>query len=181
MIFPSSILDVALLTRDQAFFADEFEILKKPITDQWRNDFLSVMRAPHVTRHFFWVSVMMKVLPDSILRILASDFAGVIELKNARFVPPCQLVNMLTMSRASKQRSKTCCYIRENTGKIQPRHEKNKENVGEELRDSDKIPVADKSLTRLTDESYVALIAGSESPAKIIALILYHLIKMPEV
>lgn len=66
-------------------------------------------------------------------------------------------------------------------GKYSPDTKRTKRTVGEELRDSDKIPVAEKSLARLTDESYVALIAGSESPAKIIALILYHLMKMPEV
>jgi hypothetical protein len=65
-------------------------------------------------------------------------------------------------------------------GKYSPEVKRSKRTVGEELRDSDKIPLVEKSLARLTDESYVGLIAGSESPGKIISLILYHLMKSPE-
>jgi cytochrome P450 len=42
------------------------------------------------------------------------------------------------------------------------------------------LPPSEKTLVRLTDEAFVALIAGSESPAKIMALIAYHLMQNPE-
>ncbi len=46
----------------------------------------------------------------------------------------------------------------------------------EELRDNRNLPPQEKSLTRLADECSILLIAGSETPAKALALIIYHLI-----
>jgi hypothetical protein len=70
------------------------------------------MRALHVTRHFYWVSVMMKILPDAAVKLLAPDFSGVIELKNES--PTCNAFseNLLTTRRAFKQKSVTCYHTR---------------------------------------------------------------------
>lgn len=50
----------------------------------------------------------------------------------------------------------------------------------ESLRDNEKLPPHERSLERLTDEAFVALIAGTETPSKIMALIMYHLMRNPE-
>ena len=44
---------------------------------------------------------------------------------------------------------------------------------------SSDLPAREKSLTRLTDEGAILLIAGSETPAKVLSLILFHLISTP--
>ena len=49
----------------------------------------------------------------------------------------------------------------------------------EELRDNQALPHQEKSLDRLTDECSILLIAGSESPAKVLAIVLYHLMANP--
>ena len=51
--------------------------------------------------------------------------------------------------------------------------------IFEELRDSPKLPSSEKSLRRLTDEGNVLLIAATETPAKVMALITYHLLANP--
>lgn len=55
-----------------------------------------------------------------------------------------------------------------------------KKTIFEELRDSRKLPDQEKSLDRLTEECFIILILGSETPAKAIALIIYHVMKHPE-
>jgi hypothetical protein len=137
------------------------------------------MRALHVTRHFYWVSVLMKILPDSAVKILAPDFSGVINLKNVSALHSVRnLSKYLQIFQSIQAEIKDMLSYK---GKYSPDSKRTKRTVGEELRDSDKIPLVEKSLDRLTDESYVALIAGSESPGKIIALILYHVMTKPEV
>ena len=54
-----------------------------------------------------------------------------------------------------------------------------KRTIIEELRDNRTLPPHEKSLTRLADECSILLIAGSETPAKALALIYYHLLANP--
>ena len=49
----------------------------------------------------------------------------------------------------------------------------------EELRDNQNLPPDQKTLDRLTDECHILLMAGSESPAKILAIVSYHLMVNP--
>ena len=54
-----------------------------------------------------------------------------------------------------------------------------KRTIIEELRDNRNLPPHEKSLTRLADECSILLIAGSETPAKALAIIYYHLLANP--
>ena len=65
-------------------------------------------------------------------------------------------------------------------GRYSPEIQRERKTIVEDLRDNEKLPPSEKTLVRLTDEAFVALIAGSESPAKIMALIAYHLMQNPE-
>ena len=51
--------------------------------------------------------------------------------------------------------------------------------IFEELRDTARLPESEKSLQRLTDEGSVLLIAATETPAKVLALVTYHLLANP--
>lgn len=57
--------------------------------------------------------------------------------------------------------------------------DREKRTIIEELRDNRNLPPQEKSLTRLVDECSILLIAGSETPAKALALIYYHLMANP--
>jgi cytochrome P450 len=58
--------------------------------------------------------------------------------------------------------------------------EREEKTIFEELRDSTKLPDSEKSLNRLTEEHFIILILGSETPVKAIALIVYHVMKHPD-
>ena len=54
---------------------------------------------------------------------------------------------------------------------------KNDHTILEALRDDDGLPTHEKTVERLTDEATILVIAASESPAKTLALIHFHLMK----
>jgi cytochrome P450 len=51
--------------------------------------------------------------------------------------------------------------------------------IFESLRDNPALPPQEKTVKRLTDEGAVLLLAGSETPAKVMAMIHYHLVANP--
>ncbi len=57
--------------------------------------------------------------------------------------------------------------------------DREKRTIIEDLRDNQNLPAQEKSLARLADECSILLIAGSETPAKALAIIFYHLIANP--
>lgn len=58
--------------------------------------------------------------------------------------------------------------------------ERERKTTFEELRDSTKLPDAEKALDRLTEECWVMLILWSPVPAKAIAQIAYHVMNNPD-
>ena len=57
--------------------------------------------------------------------------------------------------------------------------ERQRKTIFEEVRDSTKLPEREKALDRLTEECFIILILGSETPAKAIALIMYYVMMSP--
>jgi len=51
----------------------------------------------------------------------------------------------------------------------------------EELRDSEKLPAEEKTSKRLSDDGAILVVAASETPAKVLAIIHYHLMNKPAI
>lgn len=52
--------------------------------------------------------------------------------------------------------------------------------IFDEILDDEDLPAQEKTLERLTDEATILVIAASETPAKVLCLIIYHLLAYPE-
>lgn len=57
--------------------------------------------------------------------------------------------------------------------------ENHRRTIFEEMRDSLELPPAQKEPARLTDEASILVVAAAETPAKVLAIIHYHLLAQP--
>lgn len=64
---------------------------------------------------------------------------------------------------------------------LQPSSAADKESVYSSVLDSSSLPPEEKSLLRLEQEGALLVLAGTESPAKSLNIILYHLLANPEI
>lgn len=69
--------------------------------------------------------------------------------------------------------------VLERRGRYAETEDNKRPSLFEELRDTEKLPAQEKTASRLTDEGFILLIAGSETPAKTLALTLFHLLSIP--
>ncbi|MCJ1368214.1 hypothetical protein MMC16_007355 [Acarospora aff. strigata] len=126
---------------------------------KWRDTILAIVKSVATITHLAWLPGVMRALPASLAQFLAPDVSQLLEYE----------------SRIRSQVQQVLTY----TGIYTKTSSSRNPTIFEELRDSTKLPPAEKTLARLADEGNVLLIAASETPAKVLALITYHLLANP--
>ncbi|KAM0796886.1 cytochrome P450 [Usnea florida] len=143
---------------EYAFHEDFGSLNQEDFNVRWRDTILSIMRALPAVRHFGWLLMVAKALPQTIRRLITPDMSQLIQWKEH-----------ITM-RVKEVLAEEVAYSNENS---------KQRTIFEELRDNPSLPPEEKTLTRLGEECSILLIAGSETPAKALALIFFHLMVSP--
>ncbi|KAH8427074.1 cytochrome P450 [Aspergillus melleus] len=128
---------------------------------KWRETIVHIMKALPIVRAFPFMARLAPVLPASVARFVMPDLSVLMEWKqNIRN----QVADVLAYRGP---------YAKAN-------RDTKPKTILEELRDTNKLPPEEKTLQRLSEEGSILLIAGSETPAKVNAILFYHLLANPE-
>ncbi|PLB46285.1 cytochrome P450 [Aspergillus steynii IBT 23096] len=135
--------------------ADEAKALK------WRDTIVHIMKALPIVRSFPFMARLVPVLPASVARVAMPDISVLMEWKQHIGNQVADVLAYKGPYAQSTRESKT-------------------KTILEELRDTSKLPPEEKTLQRLSEEGSILLIAGSETPAKVNAILWYHLLANPD-
>ncbi|RAH57400.1 cytochrome P450 [Aspergillus piperis CBS 112811] len=140
-------------------FGQPFGLLAdEALATQWRDTVFHIMRALPIVRAFPLLVRLVDLLPPIISKWITPDLSILMGWKQ----------------RIRKQTEDVLAYRG-----IYSDPDRKATTVIEALRDSDKLPPKEKTLQRLSEEGAILLIAGSETPAKVNAVLWYHLLANP--
>ncbi|KAF1948662.1 putative cytochrome P450 [Byssothecium circinans] len=121
---------------------------------EWRDTITAVMSKTALMNHFGWIPKIVKMIPQSVLEKQEPAIA--------------KMNGNLVQSTAD---------LKEHELKSTKRYR----TIFEEIRNDPDLPPQEKTTDRLTDEATILVIAASETPAKSLSLIIFHLLRNPEV
>ena len=150
----------------------------------WRDTILSIVKSVTTLSHFAWLPALLGALPTWIAQSLMPDVSQLLDYESVSnvIILFAAVTNSILLDQALNIIQRVRARVQKvlNSGDIGSKNSTDGSNsIFEELRDSEKLPSEEKSLQRLTDEGNVLLIAASETPAKVLALITYHLLANP--
>ena len=136
------------------FFGYHYDYLSIPeLKFPVRDAFLGVSTIFHVTRFVPWLIKYLKMLPNPMIRLILEPVVDLLELQKG---------------------------MKENILKMQEEKDlegsANKSVMVEALGD-EKIPVKERSITRLVDEGQVIIFAGTETSSRALAVGMYYLLR----
>ncbi|KAH8694203.1 cytochrome P450 [Talaromyces proteolyticus] len=141
-------------------FGKEYGLLADDdFNEQWKNTIMSIVSSVAVLTHLPWIPALMRSLPESVQKILSPDVAQLLEYEH-RIREKIQSVLNVNPSLKSEKLS-------------------GKSTIFDVVRDNPKLPDSEKKLQRMSDEGNVLLIAATETPGKVLALLTYHLLADP--
>ncbi|KAE9979524.1 hypothetical protein BLS_009730 [Venturia inaequalis] len=143
------------------FFAQDLGLLRdKGLAEHWQDDAVHFAQFLKLATQFEWLPSAVKNLPRYVVNKIAPDFSQLLSLRG---MMKEQIRDVLAQD-----------------GDYSNEKERERKTTFEELRDSTKLPDAEKALDRLTEECWVMLILWSPVPAKAIAQIAYHVMNNPD-
>ena len=165
-------------------FTDCHNLLdSEELSDKWEDTITCVMKNTALINHYGWLPRVMESTPKNIAQLLAIDISMIADLRAVRspvlpfsHSPHC-FVSLLNFNDRQRIKSRLRDFL--SSGAIPAKQDDKRHAIFESILSSPGLPAREKDLKRLTDEGAILLIAGSETPAKVLSLILFHLISNP--
>ena len=171
-------------------FADCYNLLdNEELSVKWGDTITCVMKNTALINHFGWLPRIVESLPPGVSQALGIDITMVAEYKSVRHpdlvrVPSecprnVTTLGLMSLISISKQRIKSQVQRILDPYKSHTNPNGERQAMFDLPLSNPDLPPSEKELQRLTDEGTILLIAASETPAKVLSLILFHLINAP--
>lgn len=149
-----------------------------------RNNSRQLLLGVHVNKHFPWIPDFLEALPTSISRPLMPP--GLIDMFNLFDVSVHVPIHVCLSFADPRQRVRgeiSSIMKAQSTGadRKSGRSPTEKEAVYESVLVNESLPPQERTLTRLEQEGALLALAGTESPALSLSIILYHLLANPSI
>lgn len=162
-------------------YGDCYDCLRDPaFAPQWKRAMQGVFESTNVTKHFIWLLRLVNSLPAWLAVRMNPDIAVFVQCKS-------RLSAQARVFHAEQQQQQE----QQQAGLDKDREEGEKEVEEKENQPRAKtifhgimqasLPGAEKTVDRLADEAFVLLVAGAETTARTLCVILCHLLSSPSV
>lgn len=153
-------------------YGDCYDCLRDPaFAPQWKRVMSELFESTNVTKHFIWVLRLMNSLPTWLVTRLNPDMATFIHAKASL---EAQARSVCT--EYMHQQASAGVVQAHGDGKEQSRPK----TIFHGIMEAD-LPPSEKTIDRLADEAFVILVAGAETTARTLCVIMCHLLSNPEV
>lgn len=153
-------------------YGDCYDCLRDPaFAPQWKRAMQGGFESTNVTKHFIWLLRLMNSLPAWLAVKMNPDIAVFVEWKE-RLSAQARTIYAEQQQQAGLEKGGMGEGKKEN----QPRPK----TIFHGIMQAD-LPPAEKTADRLADEAFVLLVAGAETTARTLCVILCHLLSSPSV
>lgn len=153
-------------------YGDCYDCLRDPaFAPQWKRAMQGGFESTNVTKHFIWLLRLMNSLPAWLAVKMNPDIAVFVEWKE-RLSAQARAIYAEQQQQAGLEKG----GIEEGEKENQPRPK----TIFHGIMQAD-LPPAEKTADRLADEAFVLLVAGAETTARTLCVILCHLLSSPSV
>ncbi|OOQ82392.1 putative cytochrome P450 [Penicillium brasilianum] len=127
-----------------------FDTLKEPIlTEKWKKGVNGIFELLLLVRHFPWMYFLSRVFPVWFSRIFFPAFGHAAAIERD---------------------------VEKHTLKAYNRHSASELSIIDHIIRNNKLPPAERTLARLTDEAKFLLVAGTDAPSQVMAITMYHVL-----
>lgn len=158
-------------------YGDCYECLRDPaFAPQWKRAMQGGFESTNVTKHFIWLLRLANSLPAWLAVKMNPDIAVFVEWKErlsaqARAIYAEQQQEAVLVKDGMKEGERV---VKEKENQPRPK------TIFHGIMQAD-LPPAEKTADRLADEAFVLLVAGAETTARTLCVILCHLLSSPHV
>lgn len=150
-------------------YGDCYDCLREPdFAPQWKHVLAGGFETTNMTKHFIWLLHLMNNLPGWLVTRLDPDMAIFIHAKDKLSAQAKEFYLEHQQQNAGARASS------EKTLQGRP------ETIFHGIMQAD-LPPSEKTIDRLADEAFVILVAGAETTARTLCVILCHLLGNPEI
>lgn len=158
-------------------YGDCYDCLRDPaFAPQWKRAMQGGFESTNVTKHFIWLLRLVNNLPTWLAVKMNPDIAVFVEWKE-------RLSAQARAIYAEQQQQAVQDKDREEEGGEEVKekeHQPRPKTIFHGIMQAD-LPPAEKTADRLADEAFVLLVAGAETTARTLCVILCHLLSKPSV
>lgn len=157
-------------------YGDCYDCLQDPaFAPQWKRAMQGGFESTNVTKHFIWLLRLMNSLPAWLAVKMNPDIAVFVEWR-ARLSDQARAIyaEQHQQARMDKDGNEEQKEVKEKENQPRPK------TIFHGIMQAD-LPPAEKTADRLADEAFVLLVAGAETTARTLCVILCHLLSSPSV
>lgn len=154
-------------------YGDCYDCLHDPdFAPQWKRVMTGGFESTNITKHFIWVLRLMNSLPAWLVTHLDPDMATFIQAKAS--------LDAQARGVFAEYQKQGRAGLGHGAGSGKGKGQDRPRTIYHGIIEAD-LPPSEKTVNRLADEAFVLLIAGAETTARTLGVILCHLLSNPEV
>lgn len=161
-------------------YGDCYDCLRDPaFAPQWKRAMQGGFESTNVTKHFIWLLRLVNSLPAWLAVKMNPDIAVFVEWKE-RLSAQAKAIYAEQQQQQQAGLDKSGKGAGEKEGGEEKQNQPRPKTIFHGIMQAD-LPPAEKTADRLADEAFVLLVAGAETTARTLCVILCHLLSSPSV